>query len=71
MGKFRRLCLDLDDWNVVLGGSVEYYDDTQVGHTATVVAMVDHKSPPSQEEMLTTLRGLGWPQESLAFTWPQ
>jgi hypothetical protein len=71
MPRFRRLCLDIDDWNVAVGGSVEYYDDTQNGATACAVLEVPKELGLSQEQVLQQLRDLGWPQEALPFNWPR
>jgi len=70
MARFRRLCVDIDDWGVVVGGSAEYYDDSQAPHVATAVLTDSDVSSRSRYAVLDILDQLGWPQEALAFPWP-
>lgn len=70
MARFKRLCVDVDDWGVVVGGSCEYYDDSQVPHVATAVLSGPQVDGKSRERVLAELDALGWPQESLPLLWP-
>jgi hypothetical protein len=66
--RWRRLCIDVDEYGEVIGGSVEYYSDRTVS--------ADHVLVLSQSDWKGRLPGmvlyyemtLDWPDSQLPFT---
>jgi hypothetical protein len=67
VARFRRLCVDLDAWNVVVGASVEFYDDTELKAQAVTVCAPMELAGRGRHEMLEYLEMLGWYQPGLPF----
>lgn len=70
MARWRRVCIDLDDSDCPIGGSIEYYSDSRMDAEAVLVLAQGEWLGRSSREMLDHLVDLGWSQMSLPLDWP-
>lgn len=68
--RWRRLCVDVSNENTVIGGSVEFYDDTKRGALAKLVLSRRDWEGAQPHELLETLVTSSWYQPTLPFVVP-
>jgi hypothetical protein len=68
MTRWRRLCIDLDDYDCPIGGSVEYYSDSKLDPERITVLSRFEWNGRTPAELLEHLVDLGFAQQE--FDWP-
>jgi hypothetical protein len=67
MTRWRRLCLDLDDYDCPIGGSIEFYSDSKLDADRITVLSRGEWHVRTPTELLEHLLDLGWTQPILPF----
>lgn len=65
--RWRRLCVDIDNDGSVIGGSVEFYDDTKRGDIAKIVVPRRDWECAEPHQLFSTLLASSWHQPTLPF----
>lgn len=67
MARWRRICIDLDDYDCPIGGSIEHYGDSRLDPESITVLARGEWNGRSPEELLENLVALGWSRTVLPF----